>query len=168
MVGRNYYEYYRVVDCLEFDISWHAGTWTFSQRWEFGKQENSTIHIPAGRDIFILPLWKDIFSLPDIGGGFMITDFDMDPNQRKIRFHGHYYMSDGLWLSFISTFWFSLTGFYVRVKYEDEDADGVKHFDWELSCFQQPDTTLHEFQNWDNEFHNPPFIKPVYDNLFPL
>ena len=98
----------------------------------------------------------------------MITDFDMQPNQRKIRFHGHYYQFDGLWLKFISTFWFSLTGFYVRVRYEEEDADGVQHLDWELSFFQQPDTMDDAFQNWDNEFHNPSFIKEVYDNLFPV
>ena len=66
LVGSNYYEYHRVLDCLEFDISWHVGTWTLSQRWEFGQHKNSTIHISAGRESFISPLWKDIFSLPDI------------------------------------------------------------------------------------------------------
>ena len=79
LVGNNYYEYYRVVDCLEFDISWHAGTWTFSQRWKFGEHENSSIYIRAGKESFISPVWKNIFSLPaNLGGGFMISDFKRD------------------------------------------------------------------------------------------
>ena len=28
LTGSEYYEYYRVIDCLEFDISWRHGTWT--------------------------------------------------------------------------------------------------------------------------------------------
>ena len=96
----------------------------------------------------------------------MISDFHMDLTQRQIRFHGYYYEKDGFWLSFKSTFWFSMTGFYVRVNYEEKDADGIEHLDWEKSCFQQPDTIDKAFKHWDNEFHNPPFIKPVFDYLF--
>jgi hypothetical protein len=166
VVGNNYYEYYRICNNLEFDISWHAGTWTFSQRWEFGEHENSTIYIRAGRESFISPVWKDIFSLPyDLRGGFMISDFNLDLTRRQIRFHGYYYTENGLWKGFKSTFWFSQTGFYVRVRYQDEYADGDEHINWEMTCFQQPDTMDKAFQRWDDEFHNPPFIQPVYDAL---
>ena len=87
LVGNNYYEYYRVVDCLEFDISWHAGTWTFSQRWEFKEHESSTMYISGGRESFLSPVWKDIFALPawESCDGFMMTDFNMDLTKRQIH-----------------------------------------------------------------------------------
>ena len=167
LVGNNYYEYYKIVRYLEFDISWHAGTWTFSQRWEFEEYENSTMYISAGRESFLSPVWKDIFALPRTShGGFMMSDFNMDLTKRQIRFYGYLYTEEGLRINFKSTFRFSKTGFYVRVHYQDEYADGEERNAYETTCFQQPDTMDEAFQHWDDEFHNPPFIKPVYDNLF--
>ena len=171
LVGNNYYEYYRVVDCLEFDISWHAGTWTFSQRWEFKEHKSSTMYISGGRESFLSPVWKDIFALPawESCDGFMMTDFNMDLTKRQIMFDGYFYEDDDedeeevVRTNFKSTFWFSKTGFYVRVHYREEGG-----FECETTCYQQPDTVDRAFQHWDDEFHNPPFIKPVYDNLFEL
>ena len=39
LTGSDYYEYHRVKDCLEFDISWNKGTWTFVQRGLFEEDE---------------------------------------------------------------------------------------------------------------------------------
>ena len=174
LVGNNYYEYYKIVRYLEFDISWHAGTWTFSQRWEFKEHESSTMYISGGRESFISPVWKDIFALPgwEACDGFMITDFNMDLTKRQITFHGYFYKEDDededevFRINFKSTFWFSKTGFYVRVRYHDEYADGDGHLDWEITCFQQPDTPDKALQHWDDEFHDPPFIQQVYEELF--
>ena len=50
LTGSEYYECYRVKDCLEFDISWRHGAWTFVHRdlYEENDYDQRTVRIQAG------------------------------------------------------------------------------------------------------------------------
>ena len=81
-------------------------------------------------------------------------------------FHGYYYINFlGLRRNFKSTFQFSATSFYMRVTAEQktEFSFGTEEDFWE-SCFQKPDPDGF-LQNWDDQFHDPPFIQSTEDFL---
>ena len=65
LTGSEYYEYYRVKDCLEFDISWRHGTWTFVQRdlYEDNDYDQRTVRIQAGKETFLSFVWGHIFGM---------------------------------------------------------------------------------------------------------
>ena len=54
LTGSEYYECYRVKDCLEFDISWRHGAWTFVHRdlYEENDYDQRTVRIQAGKETF--------------------------------------------------------------------------------------------------------------------
>ena len=66
-------------------------------------------------------------------------------------------------LNFKSLFCSPLTGFYLRVSIESY-VNGHLRYCW-LDCYEQPDRDG-TFRDWDNEFHNPPFIQPVLVFLY--
>ena len=169
MTGYEYYEYYRVKHCLEFDISWHRGTWTFVQRglFEDDDYDQRRVCIRAGKEIFLSWVWSSVFVLENyVPGGtcFIVSGFQLDLSTRRVMFYGYYYCQDsGQRRSFESTFWFSQTGFYVRVTTQQKLRE-EHYLNWE-SCFQKPDPDGWR-EHWDNQFHDPPFIKAVRDFLF--
>ena len=79
--GSDYYEAYRVHNCLNFDISWSYGTWTFVQRglFEGNDYDQRTVCIRAGKETFMSWVWGNVFGLQfgtqDAGTCFMVTDF---------------------------------------------------------------------------------------------
>ena len=172
MTGTNYYEFYRVKECLEFDISWNQGTWTFVQRglYEDDNYDQRRVHIQAGKETFLSYVWGNVFGLQfsrsnDGGTCFMVTDFQLKPSLGRVEFHGYYYWETGKRTTFKSTFQFSATNFYVRVTTEEKymsEHEAVEEF-WE-SCFQKPDPANWR-ESWDNHFHDPPFIQSTYDFL---
>ena len=60
LTGSEYYEYYRVKDCLEFDISWRHGTWTLFR--EICSRTTITTREPSAyrqaKKILVLVVWK--------------------------------------------------------------------------------------------------------------
>ena len=168
LTGSEYYEYYRVKDCLEFDISWRHGTWTFVQRdlYEDNDYDQRTVRIQAGKETFLSWVWGDIFGIRYECGNFLVTDFQLEPSKRQVVFHGYYYCDTfGNRTTFKSTFQFSATSFYMRVTAEQktEFSFGTEEVFWE-SCFQKPDPDGF-LQNWDDQFHDPPFIQSTEDFL---
>ena len=98
LTGTNYYEGHRVRKCLEFDISWNQGTWTFAQRGLYidDDYDQRRVHIQAGKESFLSWVWGNVFGLQfarsdDEGTCFMVTDFQLEPPARRVVFHGHYY-----------------------------------------------------------------------------
>ena len=167
LTGSDCYEYFRVKQCLEFDISWRHGIWTFVQRdlFEDNHYDQRTIHIQAGKEIFLSWVWGSVFGLQE-EYNFLVTDFQLEPSTRRVVFLGYYYEDfSGKRMNFKSTFQFSATSFYVRVRVEQktEMIYGIEEDFWE-SCFQKRDPTGW-LQNWDNQFHQPPFIKSTQDFL---
>ena len=170
--GSDYYEAYRVHNCLNFDISWSYGTWTFVQRglFEGNDYDQRTVCIRAGKETFMSWVWGNVFGLQfgtqDAGTCFMVTDFQMEPSTSRLEFKGFYYCQDsGKRRTFKSTFQFSATKFYVRVTAEEKwvSEDGTEENFWE-SCFQKPDPNG-LLQSWDDQFHDPPFIQSTQDFL---
>ena len=170
--GSDYYEPYRVNNRLHFDISWSHGAWIFVQRGLFkdNDYDQRTVRIQAGKETFLSWVWGNVFGLQfgsqDTGTCFNVTDFNLEPSERRVQFHGYYYCQEsGKKTTFKSTFLFSLTGFYVRVTAEESrlSRSGAEETFWE-SCFQKPDPTGWH-KNWDDQFHQPPFIQSTEDFL---
>ena len=168
MTGNNYYEHYRVEHCLEFDIGWNRGTWTFDQRglFENDDYDQRRVRIRAGRKTFLSWVWSSVFGLENHVPGtcFVVSGFQLDLPTSRVIFYGYHFSQDsGKRVTFESTFWFSATVFYVRVTALEKNRDG-RYRVWE-SCFQKPDPEGWR-ESWDNHFHDPPFIKVVRDFLF--
>ena len=167
LTGSEYYEYFRVNKCLEFDISWRHGTWTLVQRdlFEGNDYDQRTVHLQAGKETFLSWVWGGVFGLLE-GYNFLVTDFQLEPSTRRVVFLGYYYINFyGRRRTFKSTFQFSATSFYVRVRAEKktEMIYGTEEDFWE-SCFQKRDPTGW-LQNRDDQFHQPPFIQSTEDFL---
>ena len=95
-----------------------------------------------------------------------MTDFNLEPSACRVQFQRYYYCQiSGKKTTFKSTFLFSVTGFYVRVTAEERwvSRSGTEKIFWE-SCFQKPDPTGWQ-KNWDDQFHQPPFIQSTEDFL---
>ena len=122
LTGSNYYEYHRVIECLEFDISWNKGTWTFVQRGLFEEDEydQRMLHIQAGKETLLSWVWGSVFGLDSLvlefRTSFIVTDYHLEPSASRVEFIGYFYCPEsGKRRTFKSTFEFSATSFYVRV-----------------------------------------------------
>ena len=178
MTGTNYYEFYKTMNDQEFDISWKQGTWTFVQRglYEYDEYyDQKRVHIQAGKETFLSWVWSSVFGLHFWWQGpyetsFMVTDFQLEPSARQVEFHGYYYCQrTARRITFKSTFQFSATSFYVKVRNEEQFISPWNELFvefWE-SCFQKPDPTGRG-QAWDNHHHNPPFIQSTRQFLFDM
>ena len=128
------------------------------------------LHIKAGKETLLSWVWGSVFGLDsktlDFRTSFIVTDFHLEPSASRVEFHGYFYCPEsGKRRTFKSTFQFSATNFYVRVTAEDKFVwknKTIVEF-WE-SCFQKPDPTGW-LQNWDDQFHNPPFFQSTHDFL---
>ena len=185
MTGTNYYEFLKKVHDREFDISWKQGTWIFVRRGlypgdvednEYDDYDQKRVHIQAGKETLLSWVWSSVFGLhfwwqeSNEKNCFMVTDFRLEPSARQVEFHGYYYcQSTGRRVTFKSTFQFSATGFYVRVRNEERIVSPWNELFvqfWE-SCFQKPDP-----HGWlktlDDNCHNPPFIQSTRQFIFDL
>ena len=144
--------------------TWEAGP-TFVQRgfYEDDNYDQRTVHIRAGRESFMSWVWGSVFGLLD-ENNFLVTDFQLEPSRSQVVFHGYYYCRySGKRRTFKSTFQFSATSFYVRVRAEEKFVNGTEA-GFRESCFQKPDPTGW-LQHWDDQFHDPPFIQSTLDYL---
>ena len=91
--------------------------------------------------------------------GLSIYNFFIDAENRIVTFYGEYKEK------FICSFWFSKTGFFVRVKCKEWDTLTSTYCTLAERCYEQPDTDTWSFMVWDNEFHNPGFHFPLFENF---
>jgi hypothetical protein len=123
--------------------------------------------IRAGRQTILSPQWAELFGLDYTPGrwhGFRIYDFQINPERRQVTFHGDYASSSDALASnlFRTTFWFSKTCFFVRIKSEEWDPVHWSYYTETERCFEQPDTDNWSFMRWDNQFHSPAFHQPLF------
>ena len=164
MTGHHYYEYYRrETSSMEFGMSWTYGCWSFTLKKSW--QESQPIlrtDIRAGTQTFLSPCWAELFRMESTTAcqiGFSIYDFVVDAEDRIVTFYGDSKKK------FSSSFWFSKTGFFVRVKCNEWDPLTSTYYTLAERCFEQPDTDTWSFMVWDSEFHSPGFHFPLFESF---
>ena len=164
MTGHHYYEYYRRdISSMEFGISWSKGRWSFTLKESLqDSQPRLRADIRSGTQTFLSPVWAQLFGMDSTSAsqnGFSIYNFSIDAENRIVTFYGEYKKE------FSATFWFSKTGFFVRVKCNEWDPLTCSYCTLAERCYEQPDTDTWSFMTWDNEFHSPGFHFPLFESF---
>ena len=98
--------------------------------------------------------------------GLVVTDFNIDIEERKATFHGEYLTASMTKRRFATEFRFSGTGFYLRVKCMAMEKTGETYLTLTERCFEQPDTSSRLREQADNSLHDPPFHVPLYNKFY--
>lgn len=157
LTGNYYYDHNEYIP-IEYNISWLDGQWTIKSSWF---KQKRTVTISARRRNILGKHWVHLFSLDDLrmDSPFTVDNFEIDLDERKVTFFGviPYPHDKDDNLLFKTSFTFSKTSFFMRSRSEAWNGDKYGYAYLDRRTFQQPDTEDEDFQEWDNEFHNPPF-----------
>ena len=155
MTGWGYHEY-SFEGSLEFDIAWSGGCWSFSLRGRENGWTELSAEIRAESRSFLQPEWAFLFGIDYTRAkfhGLRITDFQLDPEKRRVTFNGNYGSprDDDTSNQFSTELGFSDRSCYVTIKTVEWNPGTCSHFSVTERFYKQTDTHTWSFMQWDDE-----------------